>query len=109
MMRLWAWHRRHASECVWVFATLFIVGANIVLSSGHSGFQSRWDRFNQTGGPYLVAIVFAMLMTSLLAAANEHALKKRMRHRLAAGLCPACGYDLRASTERCPECGREIA
>jgi predicted amidophosphoribosyltransferase len=52
---------------------------------------------------WFVILLFALLP---LVAGVRLARRRRRARRLAAGCCIACGYDLRASPERCPECGR---
>ncbi len=53
--------------------------------------------------PYWAITLAAALLPAWLA------LQQRRRiWRIKAGLCATCGYDLRASKDRCPECGTEF-
>jgi hypothetical protein len=53
--------------------------------------------------PWWLILIFAL---AIPAGAAEKSW--RQRRRIKAGQCPACGYDLRATPERCPECGRVL-
>ena len=58
----------------------------------------------------IVAISYAYFAILGVALMTTAALNyRRHQHRHTHGLCRNCGYDLRASKDRCPECGTSIA
>jgi hypothetical protein len=62
----------------------------------------RWLRV-----PYWFMGMVAITMPAARATASVQQRWARRRGR--AGACPTCGYDLRASPDRCPECGTPAA
>jgi hypothetical protein len=52
------------------------------------------------GVPYWFLVVSAAAMPGIR---GVRSLRRRRQHT--PGLCPTCGYDLRATPDRCPECG----
>jgi hypothetical protein len=57
--------------------------------------------------PYrpLLAAVAALPVCWLMAVIGGWKRQRRIKRRELMALCPTCGYDLRASPDRCPECG----
>ena len=55
--------------------------------------------------PYWMPLAATAVLPALWAwRAN---VRRRRQRRIAAGLCLDCGYDLRATPDRCPECGAQ--
>ena len=50
---------------------------------------------------WFLTLKFALLPAYWLLTYRKRGRQDRIKH----GLCPTCGYDLRASPDACPECG----
>ena len=65
--------------------------------------MSRGQRVLYAGVPFWA--ITALTLLPWCGRCVRRVAARRVRHRLAAGLCPRCAYDLRATPDHCPECG----
>ena len=76
------------------------------------GFYAMWEPSGTSPAPLRVVVVswwwLAAIGTLPVLPQIAVAIGRRFRQRLRCtdGLCLSCGYDLRASPDRCPECGQ---
>ena len=79
-----------------------------MLVADRGGVGVIWFSPSRPGGltvrlPYIVAVPVLALLPALAGLRSRREALGRRRTR--SGLCPGCGYDLRATPGRCPECG----
>ena len=82
--------------------TLGFVLSHVAFKGGSVDHVARW---------MAVPHWFLIFLTAVLPLGQARYMmhQRRQTRRLCSGLCLTCGYDLRASPERCPECGTPVA
>lgn len=103
--RLWR-NRTELRGVLYAYALLTIVGAMLkplnVFRAMHDPGSPRWVNFWSM-------FPFEMFLYLLIGVAVIIYDRRRLlRDRKDAGECLKCGYDLRASKDRCPECGTPV-
>jgi hypothetical protein len=74
----------------------------LATSGGRLWLLRRGSQVTHSLGPSLVLVSIVLAVPAAICLTT---LRRRRQERLA-GVCRRCGYDLRATPERCPECGQ---
>ena len=74
------------------------------------GLGARIEVFHGHAGDAVLGICWVFSLAILLVLGNDGIiyLERLTARHPASNLCRHCGYDIRASKERCPECGNAI-
>jgi predicted RNA-binding Zn-ribbon protein involved in translation (DUF1610 family) len=71
--------------------------------TSHNVHEYMYGVCDEVVVPLWVIILMALILPFSIAILINRVLKSRRMHNV--GRCSVCGYDLRASPARCPECG----
>lgn len=74
---------------------------------GHNSWTATFPGHHGQQEQFIVPWWAMFLLTALLPAWDIWTIGRRWS-RTKRGLCPGCGYDIRACAERCPECGQKL-
>ena len=77
----------------------FGLARSVTVDPSSGPWEQRWTHTAASAPHWFVALI--LLLSPARWAYSRLVTWRRRR----AGQCAACGYDLRASTDRCPECG----
>lgn len=114
IVSVWLWVRSYESVFVDTFGHSSSGHKSLMLYRGNVSFTKYGPAPASSGvmpreSPAIwtlrVPIWSIALLFGVVLPGTELALRLRRRRRRKMGLCIKCGYDLRGSKERCPECG----
>ena len=101
----WYWSRDRVYESLSTEAIVSNLRSGGYLRKYFQVNRSGFFLFAPGGHGWLFAPAWSALLLSLILPLARIGVHRHARRRARAGRCHTCGYDLRATPDRCPECG----